>query len=86
MDGFMGLVPLVGLVMSFVLGFKGREWAWRNKEWKGVEHFNSVQKKWSIWALVLFLIPMLAILAGLILPAIGNARDAAEKAQIEANP
>ena len=27
-------IPLVGLVVWFVLLFKGREWAWRNKRWK----------------------------------------------------
>ena len=34
--------------MAIVLAFKGREWAWKNKEWESVEHFNRVQRKWSI--------------------------------------
>ena len=50
------LVPVVGFVMPFVLGFKGREWAWRNKKWESVEHFQRVQKAWSTWAV--------AVLAG----------------------
>ena len=43
------LVPYVGIIMAFVLGAKGREWAWRNKRWDSIEHFNRVQKKWSAW-------------------------------------
>lgn len=46
--GILGLIPIVGFVMSFVLGFKGREWAWKNKQWESVEHFKRVQKNWSI--------------------------------------
>jgi hypothetical protein len=41
------LIPYVNLVMMFVLGFKGREWAWRNKKWNSLEHFNHVQRLWS---------------------------------------
>ncbi|WP_341328413.1 zinc ribbon domain-containing protein [Methylotuvimicrobium sp. KM2] len=46
--GLMALIPLVNLVMMVILGLKGREWAWRNKAWPSVEHFNRVQKKWSL--------------------------------------
>lgn len=47
------LVPYVGLVMSLVLGYKGREWAWRNKRWDSLEHFQRVQRLWSIWGIVI---------------------------------
>lgn len=46
--GLLALIPLVNLVMMVILGLKGREWAWRNKAWSSVEHFNRVQRKWSI--------------------------------------
>jgi len=52
---FMGL-PIVGFIVCVVLGIKGREWAWKNKEWQSVEHFNSVQRKWSIASLIVFII------------------------------
>lgn len=42
-------VPFVNLVMIFVLGAKGNEWAWRNKRWQDVEHFRRVQRTWG-WA------------------------------------
>ena len=53
--GLFAFLPYIGLIMMFVLGFKGREWAWRNKKWDSVEHFQSVQRKWSFWSLVFFL-------------------------------
>lgn len=46
--------------MMFVLGFKGNEWAWRNKEWQSVEQFHSVQRKWATWSIGLWLL-LLAI-------------------------
>ena len=52
--GLLTLVPYVGFLMIFVLGFKGREWAWQSKEWDSVEQFNETQKKWSFWGVVIF--------------------------------
>ena len=40
-------VPFVNLVMIFVLGAKGNQWAWQNREWKDIEHFKKVQKNWA---------------------------------------
>jgi hypothetical protein len=51
--GLLALVPYVGFIMAFYLGFKGREMAWRNKRWDSIEHFNEVQRSWSKWALIL---------------------------------
>ena len=47
----LALIPLVGLVMIFVLGAKGNEWAWRNKTWESVEHFKRVQRSWAWWGI-----------------------------------
>jgi Tfp pilus assembly protein PilE len=69
--GLLTLVPFVGLVMPFVLLFKGREWAWKNDSWESPEHFNSTQKIWSIVGLVLVLfgcIPIIGILAAIAIP------------------
>jgi len=63
--GLLCVVPYVGVVMLFVLGFKGREWAWQNCEWDDLEHFNRVQRRWSLWGAALILIPMvIGFLAG----------------------
>lgn len=68
--GLIALIPYIGLIMAFVLGFKGRQWAWQNKRWDSVEHFNRVQKRWSFWGVILFVVPfVLGILAAILLPA-----------------
>lgn len=53
--GLLVFTPYIGFIMCFILGIKGREWAWRNKKWQSIEHFNSVQRKWSIAALLFML-------------------------------
>lgn len=71
--GLLCLVPYIGFVMAIVLGFKGREWAWRNKRWKSVDHFNEVQKDWSFWAvLIVGGAFVLGIVAAILIPAYMN--------------
>jgi len=36
-------VPFVNIVMPFVLGFKGNEWAWKHNHWHSVEEFKHSQ-------------------------------------------
>jgi len=68
--GLLALVPYVGVIVVFYLGFKGRELAWRNKRWDSLEHFNRVQRSWSKWGLILVVGAMLiGILAAIALPA-----------------
>jgi hypothetical protein len=65
--GLLAFIPYVGFIMALILGVKGREWAWQNKRWENVEHFNHVQKLWSIWALVLFILGIsLGIIAAML--------------------
>lgn len=64
-------IPYVGFIFAIILGFKGREMAWRNKRWDSVEHFQEVQKKWSFWGVLIvggFLI--LGIGAAILIPAL----------------
>jgi hypothetical protein len=56
------LVPVVGLPLWLVLGFKGRAWAWRKGGWQSLEHFNKVQRRWTIGALVLYVLVGLAMM------------------------
>ena len=51
--GLLCLVPYVGVIFAFYLGFKGRELAWRKKRWNSIEDFNRVQKRWSFWGVTL---------------------------------
>ncbi|SFS63975.1 DUF2628 domain-containing protein [Marininema halotolerans] len=39
-------VPIVGIVIPFILGAKGSEWAWKRKEWESVEEFTTSQRWW----------------------------------------
>jgi hypothetical protein len=51
------LLPVVGIIMMFILGAKGNEWAWQNNRWDSIEHFENVQRRWAMmaWALILLL-------------------------------
>jgi hypothetical protein len=51
-------VPLVNIVMWFVLGAKGSEWAWRNKRWDSVEEFRRVQRTWTKWGVIVALVSL----------------------------
>lgn len=42
----------VTLALHYLLGMNGRKWAWQNRRWRDVEHFNRVQRGWSIAAFV----------------------------------
>ena len=45
---------------------KGRQYAWQNKRWSSVEHFNSVQKKWSIAGVIIVPLAVLLIVGSVI--------------------
>lgn len=67
--GLLGLVPYVGWIVAFYLGFKGRELAWKNKQWDSLEHFNRVQRRWSQWGVGIVLVAFLLGVVGAILEA-----------------
>lgn len=56
------LIPYVGIIMAFVLGAKGSEWAWQNKRWDSIEHFKSTQRTWIKWWVYLVLIPSILVI------------------------
>jgi hypothetical protein len=64
-------VPGLGFFVAIYLGVNGRELAWRNKRWDNLEHFNRVQRLWSIWALVICCVLVVVFL--LIASALGAA-------------
>lgn len=53
-------IPVVGwfapLGLCIWFGIKGNEWAWQNKEWKSLEEFNEVQRKWAMWSAIIYLL------------------------------
>lgn len=65
--GLLGLVPGVGLVVRVVLGMHGRRWAWQNRRWDSVAHFQRVQRRWSL-AGALLALALAGIVAAVALP------------------
>jgi len=43
----LALLPAVNIVMAFILGIKGGQWAWKNRQWDNVEQFTRVQGLWT---------------------------------------
>jgi hypothetical protein len=64
-------VPLVNIVMLFVLGAKGSEWAWQNRYWRDIEHFKTTQRKWA-WAGLIFIVVLLPTCIGVPMAAMKN--------------
>lgn len=55
---FLGFLLFIGLMIWF--GIKGNEWAWQNKKWESVEHFQNVQKTWAKVAIILCIVGFVA--------------------------
>lgn len=66
--GLLCFIPYIGIIFTFYLGIKGRELAWKNKRWDSLEHFNRVQRKWSLWSLVFVGIALIGIIAAIAIP------------------
>jgi hypothetical protein len=65
--GILGLIPLVGTIVMFVLGFKGNRWAWEKGDYTGAEDLRRRERKWAWAALWVYLgIFVLAFLIGLL--------------------
>jgi hypothetical protein len=68
--GLLALIPYIGFIVAIYLGVKGRELAWRNKRWESLEHFNRVQRSWTMWGLIIVVgIALIGVLAAIVLPA-----------------
>jgi hypothetical protein len=66
-------IPLIGLIMMFVLGAKGNEWAWQSKKWESIERFQKTQRAWAIAGVIIFCISIaMAIMIGIISIVIGG--------------
>lgn len=40
------------LIMPFILGYKGNEWAWRKNNWTDVKQFKRLQRRWAYAGIV----------------------------------
>ena len=63
---------LVNIVFSFLplsyiflwcfniyMGMNGGKLAWKQKNWKGISHFVSVQNSWKVWGIVFFVLQII---------------------------
>ncbi len=63
---WIATLPLVGLlcppfmlagpVLAVLLGLNGNRWAWQNRRWQSVAHFQAVQRAWAGWGFAFFVI------------------------------
>ena len=65
-------IPLVGIIMAFVLGAKGNEWAWDSRKWDNVAHFKKAQRNWAYAG---FAVAGVIVIALVILIAVAAATD-----------
>ena len=65
-SALLAFIPVINLIMMFILGLNGKKWAWKNKEWESVEHFNRVQKKWDIAGFVALGLYVIVFIKGFI--------------------
>jgi len=63
----IGLIPGISIIMAFVLGAKGNEWAWRSKKWDDSEHFQGTQKIWAKWGIGIFVALVVVLIICVIL-------------------
>jgi hypothetical protein len=61
------LLPIANVVMPFILGAKGSRWAWQNKKWDSVEHFQRVQRSWTKWAVIMLVAILALVIVGAML-------------------
>jgi hypothetical protein len=47
----------------FVLGARGSEWAWRNRQWESAEAFKRTQRRWSWYGLIVTLLAATLLIA-----------------------
>jgi hypothetical protein len=62
-SSLFSLIPGVGFIIMIILGIKGNEWAWKKRKFTSLEEFKAVQKAWSTWAIILFLISVVVLIA-----------------------
>jgi hypothetical protein len=68
-------IPFVNIVMWFVLGAKGNEWAWQKGKWLSIEHFKRTQRNWAWWGLGVWVCYIIVIVVIAIVPNLGSSHN-----------
>jgi hypothetical protein len=76
-------VPFLSFIMPFVLGIKGNEWAWKNREFASIEEFKAVQKAWTRVGVIVFTLGIFISIAcvSLMVSVLGSLDSSATKAK-----
>lgn len=56
---FLGFIPGVNIILAFVAGFKGNEWAARNITYRDMEEFSKIQEPWNRAGFLVFAISLI---------------------------
>jgi hypothetical protein len=76
-------IPIIDFIASIWFGIKGNEWAWQNKKFSGIKHFNEYQSQWTVAGIIFWIVftPVLIgiMLTGLIVFSIDNSGNNPEK-------
>lgn len=67
---FLTFIPLLNVIWVFVLGAKGKEWAWQNRKWESAERFKKTQRTWDKWGKALFIIGIVLTILYIVIAAI----------------
>ena len=74
-----GILTASAFGFTIWFGIEGNKWAWLNKKWNNIEHFEEIQKKWAMWGSIvwgsvafLFLLLMIVVFLGMLIEAIGS--------------
>jgi len=43
----LALIFPFSLIMPFILGYKGNEWAWQKNDWNDIKQFKRLQRRWA---------------------------------------
>lgn len=65
--GLLSLIPFFGFFYTIAMLVKGNEWAWQNRKFRSVEEFKSVQKAWTVWGFVFFILSIIFLVIFLIM-------------------
>lgn len=52
----LSLIPIIGLLTSFMALIYGGKWAWDSKEWLSEYEFSESRSKWNLGGLICLLI------------------------------
>ena len=64
---FLTLIPILGIIMAFVLGYKGRRWSWNTGRWRDFESFKKSQENWDVAGVIIFSLNIILFIVSLFL-------------------